>query len=690
MILNRITSLILVSLFLTTPLTTFARDVSPLPEVEGESEFRDFLIEKTAISGGAELITIFGKFIYHGEQNRGEEKIPLVSVVRDTLGDDIAENDRLRYVWMFTYTRPDIRKNIASAIPFLYGNVGKQTTATSPPPPIVDLSSADRNAWHRTFRSIMFRYLLDSRDWYVRVTARSFRQNGEAYRNVHRLRALAILSLLDGEAGVPDAFTEAEMRAIQARLMLAEKRLGGFVEDQFLDSYYQKQMNRMRDHRGRNWELLRQRAEAEGLYFEPIEMPDGTATHALLWVAKSDLSPGQKRSFNGRFLNISNPWADKRLTEWSGYTQARFVEAGNRLQSPAPEDEDQRRSEAAAATSSDEASPLREPDGRRVEMIPLAVYGLDHPKIPILLVDFRNGLNPKLREASRRALHDISRNLFYASRFGDFRYLLARAAFSFVTSRRGTDINQPSRMRSYSQLKLLLSISDSMNPELKDEVNERLERVSLNPLENDLKAEAELSKAQYVALMEYVQRPDGLPAQLQRDRGVELSNLLNGKWKKAVFGVGNLLSFGIYEHRETVTDVRVARLRTEREVSFHKTLLREAILSGQPIEVTWDIETVRRSLRFLADNAAAVDSQIIRMAEQVFTHTADAETRGLSLLCFYRTNQESAKAALLRIYKDQSLEPRWRAESALYLRKALNEQQRIAPSVAKEIVGAGL
>jgi hypothetical protein len=31
-------------------------------------------------------------------------------------------------------------------------------------------------------------------------------------------------------------------------------------------------------------------------------------------------------------------------------------------------------------------------------MIPLALYGLDNPKIPMVLVDFRDGLNPKKRE----------------------------------------------------------------------------------------------------------------------------------------------------------------------------------------------------------------------------------------------------------------------------------------------------
>ena len=85
-------------------------------------------------------------------------------------------------------------------------------------------------------------------------------------------------------------------------------------------------------------------------------------------------------------------------------------------------------------------------------MIPLALYGLDNPRIRALLVDFRDGLNPKKREMSRRVLQDITRNVLSLSRFGNLPYLLGRTVFDFVTGRRGIDVNQPSRLRTYSQL----------------------------------------------------------------------------------------------------------------------------------------------------------------------------------------------------------------------------------------------
>src|SRR5207244_226992 len=99
-----------------------------------------------------------------------------------------------------------------------------------------------------------------------------------------------------------------------------------------------------------------------------------------------------------------------------GYCEKRFLDSDNRM--------------VSAET----------PGARETEMIPLALYGLDNPKIPMLLVDFRDGLNPKKREMSRRALQDVTRNILSLSPFGDLPYFLGRTVLDFVTGRRGIDI----------------------------------------------------------------------------------------------------------------------------------------------------------------------------------------------------------------------------------------------------------
>ena len=108
---------------------------------------------------------------------------------------------------------------------------------------------------------------------------------------------MALLPGIKGES----AFTESEITDIQARLLLTDKTFGGLVDDSRLLGYLNKRTAQTRDERGHNWELLRQRAEAESLYFEPLTMPDGSATMLCFGSQNRDLTRNHGASYNGRF-----------------------------------------------------------------------------------------------------------------------------------------------------------------------------------------------------------------------------------------------------------------------------------------------------------------------------------------------------------------------------------------------------
>lgn len=615
------------------------------------------------MAGGAELLTIFGRLDGLPREKQEDGEVPLVSVLRDTLGDTDPENDRLRYVWMLTYARPTFLQRVASGVPFLYSRAGNRKSAKGVPPPIIDLAKTDREVWNRFFWAALQNIFLDSYGFPLKAASRSYRRNLDDYRKSHVTRALAILSLYEAETGAKPLFSPEEMRDIQARLMLSEKALGGIVDDIFLQRVYAKETTIAKDIRGHNWELLRQRAESEKLYFEPLELPDGSATHAIVWVARPDLVTYKNRPFKSRFLNIANPWRDDRLRYWDGYVATRYFDADNRVVSP------------------------ETPGARPVQMIPLAVYGLDHPKIPILLVDFRDRTNPKWREISRRVLEDVTRTVLTLSRFGDIPYFLSRTVYDFVTGRRGMDINQPTRLRTYSQLKLLLSLDASLDPEFRDEINRRLELVSSNPRENDMYDEAAIARGQYEALLRYANDAEGLPARLIRDRREEMANYeKRGQAAKVLTRLANILSFGLYTRRADVTADFNERLDRARRMTYYRRFLREAVRRTPQIEVVYNMEDVRRALQFVAENGELADGKTAQAAARVFAQTKDDEARTLALRCLYRINNETAKSELLRIYSSPQTEARWRVMSAEYLRLAVREEQRIAPSDAKAIM----
>ena len=657
-----------------------------------ESQFR---IERLSLTHGAELLTIFGRLDgLRVGGTRGPE-VPLISVVRDSLGDDNAENDRLRYVWMLTDTRPTLGKRIASAIPFFYKPIGKKTNITAPPSALIDLANPRRAAWKNVFWFGLQHAFFDTYGLPLKASSRAYRRNLLDYRAAHADQALAILAayqnlsdhsrdesqflaqrndnrpttvaaefISDSRAQTNDAganLSLSEMLELRARLVLSQKTFGGFYGADKFHPTVEKFTTKSIDFSGHNWELLRQQAEAGGFYFEPLKMPDGTATHALLWVSKDDLRDGGPQPYAVRFLNIANPWTDKRLRNWTGYSQTWFFDDQNRRTTPDA------------------------PGARRVEMIPVALYGLNHPKIPALLIDFRDSLNPKKREMSRRVLNDVARNVLSLSSFGNLPYLAGRKIYGFITGRRGLDINQPSRMRSYSELKLVLAFDSTIDPKLRAELERRLETVSLNPLSNNTDNEIALARKQYDTLVEYAQRENGLPAKIERDRRAEMTPLVHGRAMRFLFGLGNALTFGRYVHREKATPELVERMEVARRVEYHTQFLNQVGRWSPQVEIAWDMSDVRTSLKFLSDRADAARGSAAKAAAQIFQRTSDNETRQLCLEMLSRVNDKTARNEMLRMFRQQQPQSEWRAALADRLRKAVTEDARIKPAAAKQV-----
>lgn len=433
---------------------------------QADSPFR---AERRPINAESSLLTIFGKF------DAAPDEVPLISVLFETRGDDDPSNDEARYLWAPTYAPPDFKQRLAAAIPFFYFRVGNkvQPEITSPPQPLLDLQSSRWRTLRRTLWSLLQVAVLDDRGFAFRAVPRAYRRNAAEARQEQVYRALAILSMVEDDP---------QLLELQARLTLSGRVIGSFVKEDALTQIARKQRSKTEALRGRNWELLRQRAEAEGLLFEPLTMPDGSVTHAMLWVAREDLLKNADRKFSNRFLSIRDPWQDKRLREWSGFVETRWFDADQR-----------------------QVAPKRE-GARAVELIPLALYGLDHPRAPALLVDFRDSLNPKRREISKRLIGDLVRTVFRLSPFRNAPLWIAHRAFSFIIGRRGADINQPSRLRSMAELDLLLATNRSVAPQLREEISRRMKLLSANPMNNDWKAELELAREQYHALLTSLQK----------------------------------------------------------------------------------------------------------------------------------------------------------------------------------------
>ena len=244
-----------------------------------------------------------------------------------------------------------------------------------------------------------------------------------------------------------------DLDLIQGRLLLSGRLLGGFVEDRYAEDAWRKRRTDLAEMRGHNWELLRQRAEEEGLYFEPLRLAREEPAFALLWIAQDEVRRTDPRPFDSQFLGISDPFRDDRVRNWKGYSEMWTLDRNG-----APLDGDA-------------------PGGRKVRMIPLALYALEYPRVPLLMVDFRDAGKPKRSEMIRRVSDDVATGVLGFTGFGHWPYLLAKSAFFFVHGRHGGTLNRESRVRAYARLRHALKVDEALAPPLRTELIARSERV---------------------------------------------------------------------------------------------------------------------------------------------------------------------------------------------------------------------
>jgi hypothetical protein len=245
------------------------------------------------------------------------------------------------------------------------------------------------------------------------------------------------------------------------------------------------------------------------------------------------------------------------------------------------------------------------------------------------------------------------------------------------------DVNQPSRLHTYSQLKLLLALNTSLEPELRSEVSGRLEQISLNPFENGLNAEAKIATEQYNALVAYAKDPDGLAAKLELDRRAELTPLEHDGKARLAFGVLNVLSFGKYVHREELADDMEDRLDIARRLEYHTNFLQQIAKSSAEIDITWNLEDVRRSIRFIAEHGSEAGGNAAAATAKIFARTRDDETRRACLESLSRIRSSKARNELLRISQNNEVDKGLRDLAGEYLRGT----PRVQP-VAATVSGA--
>jgi hypothetical protein len=494
--------------------------------------------EVLPLESGSELITFFEPLPEESKSANGRRELPLLAVLKDTLHDSDPNNDRIRQVWVFTYSQPSIRQRIAGGIPFLYHRAGlDRGPGPRPPRAVLDLGDPSRGAWTGLAFAGVQSEVLNPIGALARLTTHSFFDHYSEYRKTHLWEAEDVLSsLLPSNL---DDLTADEIGAVEERLELSGLPLGGFVADVSLQRDREKQRAKETETRGHNWELLRQRAEDSRLYLEPLEPAGLPASFAILWVAETDLENSSTRNFDGQFLNISNPFSDERLRRWG-----RYSETWNLDQNGVP------------VPSADE-------DVQSVRMIPLALYALDHPHTPLLLVDFRGSGQPRRREIGLKIAEDITSGVLSFTGFGHVGYLALKSSLMFVHGRHGGATNRSARRRAFVLVRHAIASDARMDPKLRTELLSHIEKIDVNPIERPWDQEIRDAWQQYDALTAYA-RSTELAREVDRDRGDEMRATVHGPGARMIFHLASIATAGLYRHHDSMNPSLEAKLDHQR------------------------------------------------------------------------------------------------------------------------------
>ena len=504
---------------------TQAGDVRVPPQTTNRDENSQsaYYWKNEPVDKGAQLLTLFCRSCEPSTRN-----VPLISVLRDTLGDPIPENDRVTDVWLLTYSRPGAGKQVLSAIPFFYWPLNGKSNQPNGEPvapkagnvePLMDLTAPQHPVVAGIGRAILQWTTLDPLSMPVRATSRAYRANETDHERLHLAEAIAYLRAAPASAG-PDALTRTQLDTVIARLELRKRLLGGLVANPRAAEIGEEANFEQVRVRNRNWELLRQCADKTGLVFEPMHLADTTNEYALLAFPLNNSSEPAGTSLDPvwKLLNIKDPWNDARVTRAGTFS---YESAG-------------------------------------VKLAPLGLYSLNYPTMPLLLVDFRDSIHLRRHELTQRSINEITSGIIGISHFTNWYYYAGADAYDFFTSRHGNAVNAAARLDCYSQFRVELALDRDLAPELREQLQHRVTSLSVNPLEDMPEREFADAAVRYEQLRSGASDDGPLVHLLDRQRRAELASDESTPKRQAFADFLHYATFGIYTRRVKQNEVEQA------------------------------------------------------------------------------------------------------------------------------------
>jgi hypothetical protein len=578
-------------------------------------QFSSYYWTSESVAGTAQFLTLFCRSC--GLSNDGGRDVPLVSVLRDTLGDDHTENDRVTYIWLLTCARPRMEQQILSAIPFFYWRVGRGSASVkkNDTAPLMDLSAPQHPMMSQAERQLIQWTVFDPLGGPVRASTRAYRSNAS---DDERVRVDEAINYLRHAPVSNDgtALTQTQVDIVIARLQLRNTLLGGLVDEAHAKHMgAQSEFDRERI-RSRNWELLRQWADKTGLIFEPLNVAGTHDHYAILWLPQKRSAAPQGAYLHSiwTLMGIQEPWSDERVKQWSRPVYERAF---------------------------DGSGPER--------VIPLAVYSLDYPKLPLVLVDFRDQLNERRREVTQRSINELTSGVLGLSHFTNWYFYVASGFYDFASGRHGKAMDEASRLDCFSDFRMELALDERIDPALKDYLERRIWWLGVNPLGAAPERELQDAFGRY-ELLRAETKNGRLLGRIEQERRFELSSFGESEKARAARSLLHVATFGLYKQQVARNDI--SAVDRDRRITDQLTFLDSVIQSGTPPEIAYDRQRIESSVRELSNLVPAISSRRVRsQAEEILgrlryrSHDVELQADCTAALAWIEQSNESGNSS---------------------------------------------
>lgn len=560
--------------------------------------------QSTPVGQEAEILTLFSSRPHHLGSNGKPISVPVLAVLRDTLGDPNHETDRLRYIWLLCSPRPSVKQELVSAIPFFYwkirwGAAEKKILAK----PVIDLGHPTHSLQRNLWRKAIARGASLLSELEVRPLIRQYLTNHSDHARVRAEQALSMVRHAP-HSERKEPITNAEFDTIIARLTLSKETFGGLISDPNLLETARLIESRRESSRLRNLELLRSSADRVGLYFEPLNLTDPSlaeegARYGLLWLPLhgTNTSPGASVDKTWQLLQISDPHQDRHLAGMSAYAQIRSLDQDRRL------------------------LPLGQRGVSTVKLIPVAMYSLTYPRVPLLLIDFFHPSRTRRRELNQRLFNDASAATLYISWIPRLGFNGALAIYDYVKNRQGFAVNEQQRLDSYSEARLDVALGCCLDSDFRSDAQDRLDRITLNPLDSSVDEEIASANTSYSVLMEQANSSGELLRQLDKDRRQEIAALHPSNMTTFCQRLFHHLSLGRYTPRTPVGPDTIESTKRIRKLQNLMSFLTQVTDKGTAPEVSYDASDVELAIQQLSTltitTRPAVRQAFLKLVQQL-------------------------------------------------------------------------